>query len=73
MLLVKGRAVGVDWFEIAVSADNSVRRLPRVDARMAAAWTRGILPELLESPAFTLGICCITGYSVMVMRSDTEY
>lgn len=50
VLLVEGRAIGVDRFKIAVSADNAVGRLPRVNAGVAAARTRGILPELLESP-----------------------
>ena len=50
VLLVKWRAVGVDRFEIAVSTDNAVGRFPRVDAGMATARTRRMLPELLESP-----------------------
>jgi hypothetical protein len=50
VLLVEWRTVGVDRFEIAFSADNAVGRFPRVDAGITAAWTRRMLPELLESP-----------------------
>ena len=47
---MKGRTVRIHRLKLTITADDAVGRLPCVDARMVTAWTRCLLPELLESP-----------------------